>query len=166
MTSEEKVLLEELGQAHFSLLGGVLKKKICKAMREYSKIAVLDDFEEEVKEIIHYFNDWTNSRYRMSKSSIKPIQARLRQGLTVEEAKAIIVLKTVKWANDPTMAPYLRITTLFGEEKNQEYLNELNRMKANKFALAEFRKEAIKHGKLTPQSTAVGSLTSKAFGQG
>jgi uncharacterized phage protein (TIGR02220 family) len=165
MSSEEKVLLEELGQAHFNLLGGVLKKKICKAMREYSKIAVLDDFEEEVKEIIHYFNDWTSSRCKVSKNSIKPIQARLRQGLTVDEAKAIIVLKTVNWANDPKMAPYLRISTLFGEQKCNEYLNELNRMKANKFALAEFRKEAIKHGKLTPQNT-VGNLTSKAFSQG
>ena len=53
----------------------------------------------------------------------KNINARLKEGHTLEDFKAVIDKKTKQWLNDEKMSSYLRPMTLFGT-KFESYLNE------------------------------------------
>ena len=76
------------------------------------------------KEIIDYLNLKTGSSYKnTSKDTIKHIQARLKEGYTLEDFKTVIDKKSKQWLNDEKMNSYLRPLTLFGT-KFESYLNE------------------------------------------
>lgn len=78
----------------------------------------------EVEEIISYLNSKTGKSYRASSdSTTRKIAARLKEGFTVEDFKAVIDNKVSDWLNDDRMAKYLRPETLFGT-KFEGYLNE------------------------------------------
>ncbi|MFJ7727879.1 conserved phage C-terminal domain-containing protein [Neobacillus sp. NPDC097160] len=51
------------------------------------------------------------------------IQARIREGFTLEDFKKVIDIKTSEWLFHPQMSKYLRPTTLFGN-KFESYLNQ------------------------------------------
>src|SRR5260363_81394 len=77
-------------------------------------------------ELIHYLNAKTGRDYRLVASNVRLVQARLREGATVEQVKAVIDAKVRQWGPDPTMAEYLRPATLFGAMKFEQYLGQLN----------------------------------------
>lgn len=78
---------------------------------------------DEVEQIINYLNHKTNKRYTTTnKTSIKDIQARLKEGYTLEDFKYVIDVKAQKWLNT-NMEDYLRPQTLFGNKFNS-YINE------------------------------------------
>lgn len=75
-------------------------------------------------EIVTYLNEKTGSSYRPNTSKTKElINARIKEGFTVEDFKTVIDKKTAMWKNDPKMSAYLRPETLFGT-KFEGYLNE------------------------------------------
>lgn len=74
--------------------------------------------------IIDYLNKKTGKAFKHSKNSLKPIQARLNEGATVEELKMVIDIKAEQWLRDPKMSAYLRPQTLFQASKFESYLNE------------------------------------------
>ncbi len=75
-------------------------------------------------EIIPYLNEKTNRRYSIAnKATQRHINARLSEGYTIEDFKAVIDKKTAEWLNDPKMSPYLRPQTLFAG-KFEGYLNQ------------------------------------------
>ena len=75
-----------------------------------------------VREIVGYLNAKTGTAYRpTTKATARLIQARLKEGFTVEDCKAVIDNMTAKWGNDPKMCRYLRPQTLFGT-KFESYL--------------------------------------------
>lgn len=53
------------------------------------------------------------------------ISARHNDGATVEEMKAVVYSKWMEWKDNPHMKKYIRITTLFGQTKFNEYLAAL-----------------------------------------
>lgn len=78
--------------------------------------------ESNIKEIISYLNSAISANYRyQSKANRKHIQARLNEGYTVEDFKAVIDKKVAEWKGTE-MAQYLRPETLFGS-KFESYLN-------------------------------------------
>ena len=80
---------------------------------------------DTLKEIIEYLNSKTNKSYRLNtKDTRKHIEARLKEGFTIDDFKKVIDNKTNKWLNTE-MEQYLRPTTLFGT-KFESYLNEKN----------------------------------------
>lgn len=94
-----------------------------------------DKYAEERKEIINYLNLVCNSRYRPgSQGSKGHINARLREGYTVDDFKSVIDKKHKEWTGTD-MERFLTPDTLFGT-KFEKYVNQTvsNRKSANKTA--------------------------------
>ena len=78
----------------------------------------------EISEIISYLNEKTGRKYTgRSKSTVKYITARLKEGFTVEEFKQVIDNKVAAWARDAKMCQFLRPETLF-DGRFETYLND------------------------------------------
>ena len=78
----------------------------------------------EISEIISYLNEKTGRKYTgRSKSTVKSITARLKEGFTVEEFKQVIDNKVAAWARDAKMCQFLRPETLF-DGRFETYLND------------------------------------------
>lgn len=78
--------------------------------------------DNSIKDIINCLNSATSSNYRyQSKATQRLINARLNEGYTVDDFKAVIDKKTEEWKGTE-MAQYLRPETLFGT-KFESYLN-------------------------------------------
>ena len=76
-----------------------------------------------IKIIIDYLNSATSSNYRyQSKATQRLINARLNDGFTVDDFKAVIDKKTKEWKGTE-MEKYIRPETLFGT-KFESYLNQ------------------------------------------
>ena len=77
---------------------------------------------EVIKEIIDYLNSKSNKSFRSNnKETIKHINARLKEGYTINDFKKVIDIKTTEWLNT-NMDQYLRPQTLFNS-KFESYLN-------------------------------------------
>lgn len=77
-----------------------------------------------VKTIVDYLNEKTDSHYKATTPKTKQlVQARLKEGFSVDDFKTVIDKKTATWMNDNKMNKYLRPLTLFGT-KFEDYLNE------------------------------------------
>ena len=75
------------------------------------------------KDVISYLNQAANTSFKASsKNTQSLINARTREGFTVDDFKAVIDGRVKAWANDPKMSEYLRPQTLFGT-KFESYLN-------------------------------------------
>ena len=87
--------------------------------------------EKEIKEIkniyipvLEYLNEQAKTNFRAtSKKTQSLINARIREGFTVDDFKKVIDVKVQQWLNDEKMKKYLRPATLFGT-KFESYLNE------------------------------------------
>lgn len=76
-----------------------------------------------IKIIIDYLNSATSSNYRyQSKATQRLIKARLNDGFTVDDFKAVIDKKVAEWKGTE-MEKYIRPETLFGT-KFESYLNQ------------------------------------------
>lgn len=77
----------------------------------------------EIKEIIQYLNDRCGTRYRyQTKGTQEHINARLKEGYTVEDFKTVIDKKFEEW-HGTDMEKFLRPETLFAG-KFESYLNQ------------------------------------------
>ncbi len=76
-----------------------------------------------IKDIVEYLNESANTAYRYStKKTQNFINARINEGYTLEEFKAVIDVKSKEWLNT-SQSKYLRPETLFGN-KFESYLNQ------------------------------------------
>ena len=77
------------------------------------------------RRILTFLNDKTSRHFRPVATNLKFIVARLRDGHTEQQLKAIITRKVVKWQGDPKLDEYLRPATLFNRTKCEQYRGEL-----------------------------------------
>lgn len=81
--------------------------------------------EMEIKEIIEYFNAKLGTRYRpTSKDTIEHINARLKEGWSLDDFRTVIDNKVDEWSSDPKTAGWLRPKTLFSGNF-ESYLNRV-----------------------------------------
>lgn len=74
--------------------------------------------------VVGYLNEICKTNYRATSAATQRlIKARLHEGFTVEDFKAVIRTKHAEWANDAKMSKFLRPETLFGT-KFESYLNQ------------------------------------------
>ena len=79
--------------------------------------------ESDAVTVLTYLNEVCSSKYKHTTvSHIENINARLDEGHTVEDCKAVIDYKFEEWGSDSRMVGYLRPQTLFGTGKFQGYL--------------------------------------------
>lgn len=91
-----------------------------------------DGVADKTKTIIDYLNEKTDSHYKATTPKTKQlVQARLKEGFSVDDFKTVIDKKTATWLNDNKMNKYLRPLTLFGT-KFEDYLNEKVKGQPNK----------------------------------
>ena len=97
------------------------------------------------KEVIEYLNEKIGARYKASSAINKRlIDARVKEGYTLDDFKRVIDNKVASWAQDQKMSKYLRPQTLFGT-KFESYLNE---RAPTVPAHADFGAEAYANGKI------------------
>ncbi|CYY63262.1 dnaD and phage-associated domain-containing protein [Streptococcus suis] len=73
---------------------------------------------------IQYLNQETGHAYKFIATHTKFIQARYKDGYTLEDFKKVIDTKVAQWKNNTEMAKYLRPKTLFSPSNFDSYLNE------------------------------------------
>lgn len=78
---------------------------------------------KEIEEVVIHLNEKAGTKYKPnSKNTTKHIQARIREGYTLEDFKIVIDKKCSEWLNTD-MEKYLCPETLFGS-KFEKYLNQ------------------------------------------
>jgi len=82
-------------------------------------------YKKQAGEILDFLNLKTDHNYRHVLSSISPIVARLKSGITPGEIRQVIAMKAREWKNDEKMACYLRPKTLFSRNNLENYLGQL-----------------------------------------
>lgn len=129
--------LKQLGYVYEKSFDGrqrILKSRLTENERQTTKICKADCEKiednnifnnKDIKIIIDCLNTATSANYRyQSKATQRLISARLNEGFTVDDFKAVIDKKTKEWKGTE-MAQYLRPETLFGT-KFESYLNAPN----------------------------------------
>lgn len=79
------------------------------------------DFASQSREILEYLNSLTGRKFRPVPETLKPIQARLKQGFSVARLKEIALLKNEQWGVDEKMVEYLRPKTLYAATNCANY---------------------------------------------
>ncbi len=80
---------------------------------------------EQAKVILQVLNEVSGRAYRAVKSNLQYIEARLRDGVTVDQCLAVIRQQADQWRGKPEMWAYLRPSTLFNATKCEAYLGKV-----------------------------------------
>lgn len=75
---------------------------------------------------IEYLNQKTGRRYRPVESNMRMVQARLREGYSLSDVKAVIDRQVGLWGEDKKMQEYLRPATLFAASKFASYAGQVS----------------------------------------
>ncbi|OXI24340.1 conserved phage C-terminal domain-containing protein [Burkholderia sp. AU15512] len=86
---------------------------------------------DAARDILSYLNEKANRNFQAVPANTKLIAARIREGATVEQLKAVVDAKVKDWSHDPKMCEYLRPATLFNAEKFGQYAGALGAVKPN-----------------------------------
>jgi uncharacterized phage protein (TIGR02220 family)/predicted phage replisome organizer len=101
-------------------------------------VSLEEDKEEEIEKdkelynsIISHLNEKAGTKYKATTAKTKSaINARLAEGFTLDDFKAVIDKKCAEWLGDEKMEKYLRPETLFGT-KFEGYLNQKQGVNSN-----------------------------------
>jgi len=80
---------------------------------------------EQARQILGFLNAKTNKNFRLVDSNLGPIMARMKEGATIRELRAVIARKCREWGLDEKMSQYLRPATLFNATKFAQYVGEV-----------------------------------------
>ncbi|MGR3303777.1 MAG: conserved phage C-terminal domain-containing protein [Candidatus Scalindua sp.] len=80
---------------------------------------------DQAIEVLDFLNLKTGKRFRSVKVNLDFIQARLKSGLSVQDLKSIITMKTRQCESGDFDKLYLRPQTLFNETKCESYYGQL-----------------------------------------
>lgn len=85
----------------------------------------VEDELENQKEIINYMNSILGTKYKpKTKSTVEAINARMKEGFTVDDFKMVIDWKVSEWKDDAYWAKYLTPETLFRPANFEKYYNQ------------------------------------------
>lgn len=81
---------------------------------------------QDAKQVIEFLRQKTGRNYQFVDTTMKFIVQRLREGITVDQCKQVIVKKHREWGSKPEMEKYLRPSTLFNKSNfYDKYLPEI-----------------------------------------
>lgn len=97
------------------------------------------------KDVINYINEKLGAKYKPNSAINKRlIDARAKEGYSLDDFKQVIDNKCATWAHDPKMSKYLRPQTLFGT-KFESYLNEKVRNMPQQADFSVFKDDTIEN---------------------
>lgn len=82
-------------------------------------------YNPQAREVLDFLNSKTNRRYQPVEANLKLIVARLKEGASVEDCRAVVAKKCREWSGDEKMDEFLRPATLFNATKFAQYRGEL-----------------------------------------
>ena len=106
----------------------------CKDNNTYINNTIIDNNNIycRAEEIIDYLNQKTGKHFKSSTPKTKSlINARIKEGFTLDDFKKVIDTKCDEWLKDNKMSIYLRPETLFGT-KFEGYLNQEKKVRTTK----------------------------------
>lgn len=95
------------------------------------RLPVKSNIHPGATEVLNYLNELAKRRFSARRSNLSNINARLQEGITVQQLKQVIELKVFQWANDFTMKAHLNPETLFRPSKIEKYLQEVEDIEKN-----------------------------------
>lgn len=107
------------------LFGGITEGSLTEGKGREGKGEDMSGTPDDIASVIDYLNDKANRSYQPVPANTKLIAARIREGATIDQLKAVIDAKVKEWADDSKMAAYLRPETLFGATKYAQYVGAL-----------------------------------------
>lgn len=75
--------------------------------------------------VLQFLNEKTGRNYEPLPATLEPIIARLKEGATVDDMRAVVAKKCREWSADERMEKYLRPKTLFNRTNFANYKGEL-----------------------------------------
>lgn len=82
-------------------------------------------YNPQAREVLEFLNAKTGRHYQPVDANLKLIVARLKEGASVSDCRAVVAKKAREWSADDKMAEYLRPATLFNATKFAQYRGEL-----------------------------------------
>lgn len=113
------------------LLGGLTEPSLTEGKGEERRGEDMSGKPDSVRDVLDHLNAKANRNYQVVPANTKLIEARIREGATVEQLKAVVDAKVRDWQHDPKMRDYLRPATLFNAEKFGQYVGALGTVRAN-----------------------------------
>jgi uncharacterized phage protein (TIGR02220 family) len=107
------------------LFGGLTEDSLTEGKGREGKGEDMSGKPDDAASVIEYLNEKANRSYQAVPANTKLIDARMREGATVDQLKAVIDAKVTEWESDPKMSAYLRPETLFGATKYAQYVGAL-----------------------------------------
>ena len=107
------------------MFGGLTEGSLTEGKGREGKGGDMSGSGDVVASVIDYLNEKANRSYQSVPANTKLIAARMREGATVEQLKAVIDAKVAEWGFDSKMSAYLRPETLFGATKYAQYAGAL-----------------------------------------
>lgn len=80
---------------------------------------------QQAREVLTFLNEKTGRNYQPVDANLELIVARLKEGATVGDCRAVIAKKCREWKGDSEMDEYLRPKTLFNRTNFAQYQGEL-----------------------------------------
>jgi uncharacterized phage protein (TIGR02220 family) len=105
------------------------KAKGSNTKEEYIEGLIIPDVS---KDVLQYLNQKTGKGFMPVAANLDLIKARLKEGVTAEQIKAVIDAKVLEWAGSQKMEQYLRPKTLFAASNFANYVGVLGSAKPNK----------------------------------
>jgi uncharacterized phage protein (TIGR02220 family) len=90
-----------------------------------TKSSKANGLQAQAREILTFLNEKTGRDYQPVPANLDRIAARLKEGATLEDLRAVVAKKCRDWQADEKMSQYLRPATLFNAEKFAQYRGEL-----------------------------------------
>ncbi|BAQ89061.1 putative DNA binding domain [uncultured Mediterranean phage uvMED] len=81
-------------------------------------------YDEEAQQILKWLNKKTQKNFRGEGAYVN-IRARLQEGFTPNECRAVIAIKWREWKDDPVMAKFIKPSTLFNKQKFSDYVGNI-----------------------------------------
>ena len=75
------------------------------------------------EQVISYLNFKAGKRFQFTKTNLGFINARIKEGFTLDDFRGVIDRKVAVWLHDPKMNQYLRPKTLFSSDNFDGYVN-------------------------------------------
>ena len=81
---------------------------------------------KDAAQILDHLNQQSGRAYQAVQANLNLILARLKEGATLDQCKAVVDAKAREWLNDPKMVKYLRPKTIFNATNFAQYAGELS----------------------------------------
>jgi uncharacterized phage protein (TIGR02220 family) len=94
------------------------------------KVQSIVGLRPDALQVLNFLNEKTGRSYEPVPANVEMIVARMKEGATVEDCKAVVAKKCREWASDEKMSIYLRPATLFNRTKFAQYRGELGAVAA------------------------------------